>query len=579
MRLLRAHITNFKSLADVTVDFHPHVTAIIGRNNAGKSSVLQALDWLLNVFAGRMSYLSFATEHASLATGSREDVTIVIEAEIQLSEGELRAMFNETLIPLLTSGTVTPFIDLRASRQQGEMGISFHHNGHAKRFILGQETDSFSSGIDEFLDAAGMDAIGGITVDMAPFVRAASEHSLLSFNRFSDRERPAQGVLRLEEDASNLMQFLLMLLSENRPAYEDIVRNVRSIVPEVGDVITPLAVGGQQVFGQIRDTAYPNIPIGWDHVATGTKQIVHLLALASRVSILLIEEPELSLHPDAVVRLMKILGSICVSSDKQLICTTHSPALIEALHLDQIRVAVRTPDGATGVENLSDFNAIEKSLKRDGISLGPFLVRSGQPDSYPRFLLIVEGRDDLKVWEKLLERTGVDLGDVRVVRSDGWQDACKKSEWIGLLKKLGAHSLDYLLLLDSDGDPAKRRKEAQALGLSKDEFVVLNEKELESYLLDAAAIARVTGRREKEVLAAFKVARGSGKERLHSILRNLGIDPDPGIMQAIVQLMKLPDELTAIIERIRASLAESAERKAGVAGGAAQGSSRVNSPN
>lgn len=284
--------------------------------------------------------------------------------------------------------------------------------------------------------------------------------------------------------------------------------------------------------------------------------MIHLLALASQASFLLIEEPEIALHPDAVARLVKILGTICAASDKQLICTTHSSALIESLHLDQIRVAVRSPEGPTTVEDLSGFKAIEKSLKLDGISIGPFLVGSGRPNSNPQSLLIVEGPTDLKVWGTWLERNGVDLADVRLVRSDGWQDAANKTAWVGLLRKLGTHSLDYLLLVDSDGDPATRTAELLKLGLSKNEFVVLGEKELESYLLDPAAIAGVTGKQRQEVTAAFKAAHGNGKERLQSVFRELHFDLDSGIMQSIAQRVKLPDEVVAVIERVKASLAE-----------------------
>lgn len=44
--LTRLYIKNFQSHSDRVIDFDPHITVIIGRNDVGKSALLRALSWL-----------------------------------------------------------------------------------------------------------------------------------------------------------------------------------------------------------------------------------------------------------------------------------------------------------------------------------------------------------------------------------------------------------------------------------------------------------------------------------------------------------------------------------------------------
>jgi putative ATP-dependent endonuclease of OLD family len=72
MRLSRVRIRNYRCIEDLAVDFD-EVTALIGPNDAGKSSVLRALDWCLNGTAGDL------TEDDVSTYASPEDRAIEVE--------------------------------------------------------------------------------------------------------------------------------------------------------------------------------------------------------------------------------------------------------------------------------------------------------------------------------------------------------------------------------------------------------------------------------------------------------------------------------------------------------------------
>ena len=51
-------IKNFRSYKDVNIDFHPGVNVIVGRNDAGKSNILRAINLLVNNQPGKADYIS-----------------------------------------------------------------------------------------------------------------------------------------------------------------------------------------------------------------------------------------------------------------------------------------------------------------------------------------------------------------------------------------------------------------------------------------------------------------------------------------------------------------------------------------
>lgn len=64
----------------------------------------------------------------------------------------------------------------------------------------------------------------------------------------------------------------------------------------------------------------------------------------------LLEEPELSLHPAVVSLLPRVLTGARRGSGAQVLLTTHSPALLqdEGIRPDEVLVLTVNPDGTTG---------------------------------------------------------------------------------------------------------------------------------------------------------------------------------------------------------------------------------------
>lgn len=79
--------------------------------------------------------------------------------------------------------------------------------------------------------------------------------------------------------------------------------------------------------------------------------------------IILFEEPEIYLHPKAITLLRKVLYELCSNSRFQIICASHSPTLIDISkpHTSLVRM-VRSQDGTTNLYQVDDniFNQIDE---------------------------------------------------------------------------------------------------------------------------------------------------------------------------------------------------------------------------
>jgi len=89
--------------------------------------------------------------------------------------------------------------------------------------------------------------------------------------------------------------------------------------------------------------------VPWGYLSDGTKRLFYIITetLCLEDGLLLIEEPELGIHPHQLFSLMQFLKE--QSAHKQIILSTHSPMVLDVLspiELDRINIAKLTPTGS-----------------------------------------------------------------------------------------------------------------------------------------------------------------------------------------------------------------------------------------
>lgn len=160
---------------------------------------------------------------------------------------------------------------------------------------------------------------------------------------------------------SNLAAFLYRLRQTHRDAYEMIRKTIQKAAPFFEDfVLAPLALNPDQIRLEWR---HKNSDEYFDvsSLSDGTLRFIALATLflqptELRPSVILIDEPELGLHPYAIELLASLIKQ--ASKETQVIAATQSPQLLDYFEPEDVLVADRE-DGATTIRRLESEQLAE----------------------------------------------------------------------------------------------------------------------------------------------------------------------------------------------------------------------------
>lgn len=157
----------------------------------------------------------------------------------------------------------------------------------------------------------------------------------------------------LKEDAGNLAPFLLRLRRDQPPYYKRIVETIRMVLPFFADFVL--------------EPEYDRVLLRWTErgsdyeffagqAADGMLRLMALIALLQQPEndlprVLLLDEPELGLHPYGIEVLASLLQA--ASKNVQVIVATQSVSLIDRFSPNQL-VVVERSDGESVFQRLSN---------------------------------------------------------------------------------------------------------------------------------------------------------------------------------------------------------------------------------
>lgn len=121
----------------------------------------------------------------------------------------------------------------------------------------------------------------------------------------------------------------------------------------------------------------------WNHLSDGTKRLFYIISSIAApytdAKLILLEEPELGIHPQQLNRLMDFLRM--EADEKQIIITTHSPQVLNELkenELDRIIITNYSPEKGTTLSHLSEEDkTFALSYMKEGAFLSDYWVQSG----------------------------------------------------------------------------------------------------------------------------------------------------------------------------------------------------------
>ncbi len=163
----------------------------------------------------------------------------------------------------------------------------------------------------------------------------------------------------LRFDAANIAPYLLRLKIKHSDSYQEILDSLHLVMPFFDDFLLDVAEFGEKQKVNLswlqKGSDYPMQPY---HFSDGS---IRFICLATALlqphppSTIIIDEPELGLHPSAIAILAELIQN--ASKQTQLIVATQSPALIDHFGVEDV-IVVNRKDEASTFQRLKekDFN-------------------------------------------------------------------------------------------------------------------------------------------------------------------------------------------------------------------------------
>jgi len=157
------------------------------------------------------------------------------------------------------------------------------------------------------------------------------------------RDQSPRDYRRLRPDASNVAALLLYLREKHAETYSLIRDTVRMIAPFLDDfVLRPEERGGQEWVRLEWSQKGSDFPFQPSQLSDGTIRFICLataLLQPGPPTTILIDEPELGLHPYAIALLAELVQS--AAERTQVILSTQSPSLLDRFRVEDVIVVSR----------------------------------------------------------------------------------------------------------------------------------------------------------------------------------------------------------------------------------------------
>jgi type I restriction enzyme M protein len=366
----RVSLKNYRSIARVEVELAPF-TVLVGPNGSGKSNFADAL-----VLASEISFdaASAIKRRGGIGSIRRWGIPETEETRVSIrvadKKDELEQQYTEQSFSLLPNP---------------ETGWRFGAEFVAQ--VNGEEVSRLQRQADAtyLLDSDGHTSVsfGSLpsTTSITLYARQllGSEEFWLSNTRrlrfdLADMRipQPSSDDAELGIDGSNLAGVLRRLKAEEQHAFTSVLLAMKRLIPDLVDL--SVTETGKFLFVEFEQRQPGGVArFGISEMSDGALRALGLIVAAKTMTaaqFLIIEEPEVSIHPGAAAVLYEVLKE--ASHRGAILVTTHSPEFLDAAREEEILVC-HYRDGVTRVGPLA---RAQREIVNEGVLALSELMRS-----------------------------------------------------------------------------------------------------------------------------------------------------------------------------------------------------------
>lgn len=414
MLIEHIHVRNFKSIKEATLNLEP-LTVIVGANAAGKSNIINVFRFISNIITvgidnaialqGGILYLT----NACLKKGTPIEIsfTVNLSSEGWVRHSDIkhigfeieRIHYHFIIQPNLRgngyhiyrdtlqfdfkcmkvnasakkedrytdmSESLTFLFDRKTPESSVKVSFSFSDNSsfdNDTKEKIKQDTSAFF-----FCKLANENKKELMLYRMAlllpPFF---SEDSLIRIFDFDPRVLKASSsmvsIRRLNEDGSNLALVLRGILN-TKEKRKKLTTLLNEFLPFVESITVENNLD-KSVSYKLQEK-YSNKSFHANFLSDGTVSVLAIiiaLYFEAESNVIILEEPERNIHPKLLPDFLASAED--VSTEKQVIITTHNPELLKHSSISNVRLVTRDKTGFSIVSSPKDSETVQRFIKND----------------------------------------------------------------------------------------------------------------------------------------------------------------------------------------------------------------------
>lgn len=478
LKLIKLKLKNFKKFVDVSIPLNRSLTVFVGRNNSGKTTVLQAIGLVLDIpipFTGR--YLNKRSGNTGtceikliIQLSSKEWVNAIqlVQHDVDITNVNVEQLAERVSTFQISIDRIISYVD----------GITSENR---KTIKLQNEDVLQSLNVTE-------QSVFGLALARLPNQNLSIFSGILYIpieRKFSTSEAfiPSDNLIG-RNDYQELIRNILYHLKRKRPEkYAELIEQITNVFEDIDAIdISHNEDNGQINFVLQQDGISADV----GEMGSGIQSIILMLSqiLSPNKRLALLDEPDVTLHPGLVKQLVDFLNEI--SKDTQIIICSHNETFVNVLDRSNILHVKGVDSLESTVVELTESSQELEILDDIGISLQNFDKAEAETSEV---IILVEGPTDWHYLTKLFSITGMPQRHKSI--------RIKEFPLYGKYRKVDSDLLDgikgsrtpFLLIRDRDESSLSEiAKYGETLGEDRVHF--LSKREIENYAINYDAILK-----------------------------------------------------------------------------------------
>ena len=506
MKLLNLRLSNFRkisALPEPTITFNQDINVLVGANNAGKTSILNAIQRL------------FKTERISERDLNYliKDGNLTIEGDVLFTKEQWNSFLTLGLgvMPHVLPNTID-INHLLNKLEEKSIKLKFI-GGYINR-KQSTLTGSASIDLDLFKELNQNSNIDLLLLQTQNQIQNSNFYNVYksplyldSKGKILDREQfiPLSQIDNKVGENVNIRGLLYALKKREPQKFKDFKKRLLEIFTELNDV----DVINNEELGQFelilheklrKNGTTENVSYDINNVGQGMQTLVLMLStiLLLKPSIVLMDEPEVHMHPSLIKEFVKYIQLLSV--DTQFIITTHSLVLIQEVGLDKV-FSLKNEIDQKGiiVSKVEDKNKLLETVQQLGYEIDT-LTYTQKPSVY----VFTEGPSDKDFILAFAEKAGlqaqINSFSTAFIAMGGKGNRYKLTNLIDKLNEEEFIDAPLLMVLDKDETTNDTIDDIRSKFFSKNpkRLHYLSKRQIENYLIDERAIKNIVAKKIKD---------------------------------------------------------------------------------